>query len=152
MNCKHVENKIIDYLERNVSGIERTQIEEHVRGCKKCAVIVKEFSSLWNYATSPPDSELSPYFWSRLRAKISEYERKKVFPPGIFENVLRFLKPAAYALLFIFGIVFGFSLGESYLDMRMFRQEIEEPIYIEVFDNLPEGSIGEVYLNYYNER
>lgn len=152
MNCKHVENKIIDYLERDVSGIERTQIEEHVRGCKKCAVIVKEFSSLWSYATSPPSSELSPYLWSRLRAKISEYEREKVFPAGIFENVLRFLKPAAYALLFIFGIVFGFSLGESYLDMRMFRQEVEQPIYIEIFDNLPEGSIGEVYLNYYNER
>ena len=152
MNCKHVENKIIDYLEANVSDRERTQIEGHLRRCKKCAVIVKEFSSLWDYTASPPSSELSPYFWSRLRAKISEYEREKVFHAGIYDNALRFLKPAACALLFIFGIIFGFKLGESYLDMHMFRQEVEQPIYIEIFDNLPEGSIGEVYLNYYNER
>jgi len=151
MKCKHIERKIIDYLEGNVSKSEQTQIEEHVRKCKKCTMMLQEFSSLWDYVTSPAKPELNPFFWTRLQAEISEREKAKMAYFVIFESAYKYLKPAVCTGLLVFGIVFGYNLGKSYVDVRMLQQEVEEPVYVTMFDYLPEGSIGDIYLNYYNE-
>jgi len=151
MNCKYVENNIIDYLEGKVSEKERTEIENHLIGCEKCRMLVKELSSVWNYVVSPAESELSPYFWTKLHRKILEYERPKAW--SIFENPIKYLKPVAYGVLFAVGIFFGYELGDSYVSEEMsgYLEEFDENIYLDIFDEVPEGSIGDAYINFHNE-
>ena len=129
MNCKYVENKIIDYLEGKVSEGERIKIEEHLLKCGRCRTMVKEVSSVWDYMISPTMSELSPYFWTKLQGKILEYERSKIWYIDMLESPLKFLKPAALGLLFAVGIFFGYEIGKSYVDKEI-------SIYQEKFDEL----------------
>ena len=151
MNCKYIENNIIDYLEGKVSEEEQNKIEEHLIKCGKCRMLVKEVSSVWNYVVSSAKSELSPYFWTKLQRKILEYERPKIW--NIFENPLKYLKPVAFGLIFIAGIFFGYKLGDSYVskEMSSYLEEFDENVYFEIFDDIPEGSIGDAYINFYKE-
>ena len=71
----------------------------------------------------------------------------------MLENPLKFLKPAALGLLFAVGIFFGYEIGKSYVDsgMSIYQEKFDEPAYFKVFDELPEGSIGDAYINFFNE-
>ena len=153
MNCNYIKNSIIDYLEGNISEKERVEIENHLPGCEKCRILVKEVSSIWNDMVSPSEPEISPFFWQKLQRRILEYERSERWYIKIIENPFKYLKPVTVGLLFAVGVFFGYELGNSYInrEMSIYQEEFDENIYIKVFDSIPEGSIGDAYINFYNE-
>ena len=151
MNCKYVENNVINYFEGNVSENERIRMKEHLNKCKKCRIFAKEISSIWNSVISPASTELSPYFWTKLHNRILEYEQPKTWT--LFENPLRYLKPMGYGLLLCLGVFLGNKIGDSYTNKEMSAnlERFEINPYLEVFSGLPEGSIGEAYINLHRD-
>ena len=63
------------------------------------------------------------------------------------------MKPLAYALLLGLGIFLGNRIGNSYSDKYMSAEleKTEFDPYIEVFNGIPEGSIGDIYNNFYKD-
>ena len=153
MSCKYVENKIVDYLEGKVSEEERIKVEDHLLKCRRCRTMVKEVSSVWDYMITPTMSELSPYFWTKLHRRILKYEKPKVWYVPLLGKPIKYFRPAIIAALFIFGVFFGYKLGDSYVnkEVSLYQEKFDENIYFKVFDELPEGSIGDAYVNFYQE-
>lgn len=153
MECKYVENKIIDYLEGKISGVDREKFEGHLQECEKCRLVMNNVSSAWNSLTSSMKLELSPYFWSKLHNRILEYEKPGVLRFPVFEKPLKYFKIAMVTAIFIFGIFSGYKLGISYIskELNYYQEKLDETFYSNVFDELPEGSIGEIYANFYKE-
>lgn len=149
MNCKYVEENIVGYLEGNIPEGRKMKFDEHLRECEKCRKMAEEFSSAWGYLRSPAPKEVSPYFWTRLRARIDEYEKKKSF----IGSPVKFLEPAMYSLILAVGLFAGYSLGSTYVEQgkTALGGMAEDEMYMKVFDELPEGTIGEIYINSFNE-
>ena len=153
MECKYVENKIIDYLEGKISGEDREKIGGHLKECEKCKLLMNNVSSVWNSLTSSPKFDLSPYFWSKLHNRILEYEKPRVLRFPVFEKPLKYFKIATVTAIFIFGIFSGYKLGVSYMnrEFNLYQERFDEAFYLKVFDELPEGSIGKIYVNFFKE-
>lgn len=151
MNCKNVKNKIVDFLEERLSPEESTAFENHIRECKSCSGFLEEFKLVWQQLTAPEEGGLSPYFWTRLEGKISEYESKEKYKEKAAFNIPKLLQPVVYAAIILFGIVFGYKLGISYTEQSELKEEIKTPVYVETFDYIPEGSLGALYYSYYTE-
>jgi predicted anti-sigma-YlaC factor YlaD len=153
MECKYVENKIIDYLEGKISIEDREKIEGHLKECEKCRLLINSVSSVWNSLTSSPKLELSPYFWLKLRNRILEYEKPRVMHFPILEKPLKYFKIAMVTAIFIFGIFSGHKLGVTYIgkELSFYQEKVDETLYLKVFNELPEDSMGEVYANFYKE-
>ena len=149
MNCKFVEKNIAGYVEGRIPEEQRIKFDKHLRECGKCRKMVEEFSSAWSSLTSSPPEEVSPYFWTRLKARIDEYEKKK----SSSASPVRFLEPAVYSLILVVGLFAGYSLGNSYVEKGRTAGDMmaEDEMYIDVFNELPEGTIGEIYLSTFNE-
>lgn len=153
MECKYVENKIIDYLEGKISIEDREKIDGHLKECENCRLLMNNVSSVWNSLTSSTKLELSPYFWTKLYNRILECEKTRVLRFPVFEKPLKYFKIAMVTAIFIFGIFSGYKLGSSYInkELNIYQVKYDETFYSNVFDELPEGSIGELYANFYKE-
>ena len=151
MNCKYIEENIINYIEGRISQENRTGIEEHIIECDRCRKLMEETTAIWDSITSPVKSELSPFFWTRLQARIEEYEKPSKLP--LLENFIKYLKPAAVGFTLLAGILFGYKIGETYVkkEMSIYQDELDKNVYFRVFEELPEGSIGETYANLHKE-
>ena len=97
MNCEHFRDQMLDAMQ----GTASAELEEHVRACGACArelETLKKTSALLEEWTVP---EVSPYFHSRLRARIRE-QREQAAP--WWEWIRKPALAAALAVLMAVGI------------------------------------------------
>ena len=99
MNCEHFRDQMLDAMQ----GTASPELEEHVRACGACArelETLRKTSALLEEWTVP---EVSPYFDSRLRARIRE-QREQAAPVGWWEWMRKPALAAALAVLMAVGI------------------------------------------------
>lgn len=96
MNCERFRDQMLDALQ----GAAPAELEEHVRACSACAqelAALKKTSALLEEWPAP---EVSPYFDSRLRARLRE---QAAVPAGWWEWLRKPALAAAFALLMAVG-------------------------------------------------
>lgn len=71
MNCERMENRLIAYLDGRASKPEGLEVEAHLAACTACRTRADEFRLLWNVLDEVPTEEPSPFFDTRLRARIA---------------------------------------------------------------------------------
>lgn len=99
MNCERFRDQMLDALQGRVSA--ELQLEDHVRACPACArelAALKQTSALLEEWPAP---EVSPYFNSRLRARLRE---QAAAPVGWWAWVRKPALAAAFAILLVAGI------------------------------------------------
>ena len=148
MNCKDIEQSLIAFSEGTLSGSDRKRFEEHLKECPSCAQLAAAFPALWEQVAAPADAELSPCFRTRLQGRIDEYERSARSKTAV-SFAFRIIKPVAHAALLVFGIVSGYALGSYYTEITALEEAVRTPAYVQTFEALPEGSLEEVYYNFY---
>jgi HEAT repeat protein len=107
MRCEDVEKMIINYLDNNLTGDERTEIEKHIEKCEKCFDDINETQKILNSIDSSemefPDESLKINFYHMLHGEIKRNESgtvtKKNSQPSFWlkSNILRVA--AGFALL-----------------------------------------------------
>jgi hypothetical protein len=113
MDCKHVNDHLIDYLYQEMEPDQLDRIEEHIKGCEMCAAELATFDATRNAMRNLPELEpppalgqllmreaalavapaQEPGFWERLRAGL----RMLVMHPAM---------TAATVLIVVLGISF----------------------------------------------
>ena len=97
MNCERFRDQMLDALQ----GAASAELEEHVRACGACA---QEFEALKKTSAlleEWPAPEVSPYFDSRLRARLRE---QAAVPAGWWGWLRKPALAAAFALLMVVGV------------------------------------------------
>ena len=74
LDCKHVFEKLDDYLDRELSPQEMTRVEEHLRDCEHCA--------------------LDAQFESQVLDSLKERMRRLTIPDSLKQRVLDSLNDA----------------------------------------------------------
>ena len=97
MNCERFRDQMLDAFQGRASA----ELEDHVRACSACA---QEFAALQKTSAlleEWPAPEVSPYFDSRLRARLRE---QAAVPAGWWEWLRKPALAAAFALLMVVGV------------------------------------------------
>ena len=97
MNCERFRDLMLEALQ----GTAPAELEEHVRACGACAqelAGLKKTSALLEEWSAP---EVSPYFDSRLRARLRE---QAAAPAGWWEWLRKPTLAAAFAILIAVGV------------------------------------------------
>lgn len=156
--CRQVEDNLIDFVERKVPESLQRAIEGHLENCPECARLVERFSLVWE--DLPKGERFTPpaSLWPKLLDKIQSYDEPRLSGDRVFEGLMNSLRPAAIALLLIFGIFFGFHLGNiperfpkavqpNDVDPHLI-EEIFVTEYLKDLQDFPLGSISDVYTLY----
>jgi predicted anti-sigma-YlaC factor YlaD len=157
MNCKKVKKNLAGYLEKNLTKNMEGELENHFESCPTCSHLLEEFSQLWEALEHREKIQPSPYFWTRLKQRIIEYEegRKPVW--GWLEGLVGWARPAVAVAVLLICVFLGYSLGNfpqavngqttSQVDERtLVLQEFFDSHYLNPLNNLPTGSIEATYL------
>lgn len=108
MKHESIHKDLIFYLDNELPEEKRTAIENHLEGCADCRsflVFIKEEMQIIEKEKNP---EASPYFFTRLYARLDE--RPEFMPQGLW---IRLAQPAFFSMLLIAGIYGGLRLGSN---------------------------------------
>lgn len=119
MNCKQIETHLIEYLDGNLSPVERTEIDAHAKSCTLCAERVQGFSNVFGMLDSWKEIEPSPSFNLRLEQRLAAEAASRgwwrnfaarwvPFPIGMPGHAIAML-----AMVVVGGIAFKYSSSDS---------------------------------------
>jgi anti-sigma factor RsiW len=144
MTCRDVEKKLSAFLDGELEAGEKAAIASHARGCTACGTRLQAEKRLWNTLGALPGAAPSPYFYTRLSARLREKERSSA--AGRFERIL---VPASALAIALFGFWLGYLAGGNGEAASQTAQAQTAPAstaYLDTFDDIPAASLGDVYF------
>ncbi len=162
MNCKSVKENLVFFLENELAEKQRIQMENHFENCPDCSRLLEEFSLLWQGVQQREGIQPSPYFWTRLKQRIVEYEEGRKPVLGWLGRLAGWARPAVAVAATLICIFLGYSLGNfprqvngqtvSQVGERAVAvQEFFDSDYLNPLSDLPSGSIEATYLEMISE-
>lgn len=120
INCKTCRSQLADMLLENGFLAAHPEFAAHLKSCEACATELAELRSTFALLDGWAAPEPSPYFDSRLRARIREAEDAE--PEGIFERLQAFLlfstgrqlRPAMTGVLMLLLLIGGGTFAGFY--------------------------------------
>lgn len=148
-DCRKIAENLIAIVENIIPESQKKEIQDHLAACPRCNRLVKNFTRTWEELSVPEKRGPSEEFWPGLVAKIQAAEE----PPLREKIIIGFkdsLRPVAVGLVLLFGILFGYQLGNmrqrETVPSEMLSVYAEQ--YVEEFLDFPEGSVGDFYTQY----
>jgi anti-sigma factor RsiW len=90
MNCKTCKTHLPDLLVDDNYAAAHPEVAGHLASCEACAKELAELRATYALLDAWPAPEPSPYFDSRLRARVREAAAAQ--PEGLFERMYAFLR------------------------------------------------------------
>lgn len=108
MRCKEFENKIIDYLESDLSDSDMTRMKEHLGKCDNCNHLYTEIKSTYGLLEQEKTPKLKAGFFERVQSRKNQPNATsgKVF-------ILNRFYAAAAAIAIMVGLALGIMLGSN---------------------------------------
>ena len=157
MNCKNIKKNLVSFLENELPEERRVEIENHLKICSDCSHLLEEFSQLWGALEDREKIQPSPYFWTRLKQRIVEYEEGRGPVLGWLGGLVGWARPAVAVAVLLICVFLGYSLGNlpqangqtaSQLDQRTIAlEQFFDSHYLNPLVDLPTGSIEATYLD-----
>ncbi len=143
MKCHEIRKRLMLYLDGQLDQHETEAIRTHMAECGECAKEAALLSRVWDLLRDLPQPEtvpnLIPVTLERLRTEAQESFWHKIFH-------LRIPVPAAATVALMLGIFVGAQLGTVVVGLSEVVNEAEDPLYLEVFHELPSQTIGQAYI------
>jgi predicted anti-sigma-YlaC factor YlaD len=109
MNCKTVHNKLIFFLEKELSDSELNLVQEHLESCSECALFAEEMKLTLSILESDKVLEENPYFYTRVKARLENQEQEVWSGRPV---LVRILQPIAFSIILLLGVYGGIKLGQ----------------------------------------
>lgn len=141
MNCRDVQRKLSAYLDGECETEQCTILETHLRGCKTCQKAMQTQRDTWELITILPGSKPAPYFYTKLKARITSEEQKEKTT-----WVDRILIPVSAIAAIAIGILVGSIVaknGEWQADRPLVEDDIVDALHLDHFDDFPSASLGD---------
>ncbi len=164
--CKYRE-RLIDYVDGDVSQEEKEAIEEHLAACAECAAYVESVKRVYELASRDRVPEPPPAYWlhflSNVRRRATERRRRLIFvlAPGIAAIAVVVLlvayfaggeriDPYSYLVTDLTGEAGSVYVGDEFIVSEIFSAEIDQDLdeldeylmdresLIEIIDSLDE--------------
>ena len=162
MKCKKVRKKLLIFINGEFSEKHRIKIRNHLNGCPDCLKQSNVLSKIWDVPGKLEKIEPSPYLWNKISLRIAEYENSQNLFSSIFETIARYAVPATAVIILFIGIFAGILLGSfpnsQKLETSSLKSEVSarekfvKSFYLDSFDDLPQESIGGVYITLASEK
>lgn len=108
MNCKTIHNKIIFFVEEELSAHEMRAVEKHLKSCSSCALFADELQKTLGLIEKEKVSEQNPFFYTRVKARLENQQEKIRMPRPV---LIRIMQPLAFSILLVLGVYGGVQLG-----------------------------------------
>ena len=147
MKCREIQGKLSAFLDGELSEKEASRIAKHLSGCQKCQREAASLSSVWDQLGEIREVDPSPYFWTRLDARITQAEEQHFSLGKVWVGLNRLLLPATA----IAASVIGLWIGGAIYDVHQGKQpeaweQVATSLYLDVLDAFPSQSIGSTYV------
>lgn len=108
MKNKCIHNDLIFYLDNELSVEKRTAVEKHLEECADCRGFLAFIQEGMQLIEKEKNPEISPFFYTRLSARLEEKPEYKVQ-----SQWARLAQPAFFSLILLAGIYGGLKLGSN---------------------------------------
>jgi predicted anti-sigma-YlaC factor YlaD len=142
---------LLRYIDGDLSAGESTTVRDHLARCSHCRERLESLSRVWKPGSVVERMKPSPYLWTRLEARIAEYERNWRLFVDVKEYLGALVRPAIYVLLLIIMLVVGNRLGNipagaANMDAEQIAEkEIVQIFYLDALEPIPPESIGKAW-------
>lgn len=103
MNCNSVKQKLIYYLEGDLSLIESNIVKKHVDNCSECRFYLSELKKSLAIIETEKIKEINTDFYSKLSNRLDEIENDT----PVYSIKYIFMQVIAYAAVIAIGIFIG---------------------------------------------
>lgn len=110
MKCKDVHNKLIFFLEGDLSEAEMKAVQEHLSECGECALFAEELKLTFSILETEKKPEVNPFFYTRVKAKLEKQEEQSIERRPVLARVLQ---PVAFSLILLLAIYGGIKFGAT---------------------------------------
>jgi len=140
MKCKDVRELMPDMA----LGLAEASAEavEHLRSCSECAGKLNEVRKTMALLDAWQAPELSPYFDTRLQARLREEKAKEAVPRGFLSWIRKPVLAAVATILFVAGVVWFRG------DFSHQQQVAETPVYVPAQPGTPVGDLQALDKNH----
>ena len=154
MRHEDVEANLILYLDRELTEEEMKRIDVHLSSCAECARKRDLLHSVWKSESVAEKQEPPPFLWTRLEARIAEYEQSSGLT-RYFKRAARFISvhPISVAAS-IAAIVLGIFLGTPSVHEQNLTPRVQSAsLYVtsefdlNIFDLVPRNALGSALVN-----
>jgi anti-sigma factor RsiW len=149
-NCTMIKEKLIEFIEGNLSDSENKEFQAHLDECQDCRALYTRFKAVYRVAAQPEEISPSPTFYARLQQRVDKYEEEKISLAEIwayFTGRSRTVFTSAALLVAIFA---GYMLGSGAMVQNHTATNTEETAFseyfgVDYFDISSDLAIPEVY-------
>lgn len=108
MDCSFVRRNLFSYQEKQLSGKDRYEFEDHLHSCEECSRIVSDFQYVTSFIDKKKSDEPSPFIRTRILQRIETQMdgASKVVNPFL----QRILRPISVSFVLLIAVIIGFSL------------------------------------------
>ena len=158
--CKKVRKKLPAFLNHQLEGKKAKEIEQHLDTCPLCKKEAEELRLTWNLLGRLPIDKDFPDILNGILERIEQEGEKVSLFQNFIEKVTRIPAPALCLFIFLLAIPPGaflgknlyFTLSGSYYNYpRESQSAYAEEVPLDIFDDFPMQSLGNVYLNVISE-
>ncbi|BBE18251.1 hypothetical protein AQPE_2413 [Aquipluma nitroreducens] len=108
MKNECIHNDLIFYIDNELSVEKRTAVEKHLEECADCRSFLAFLQDGMQVIEKEKNPEVSPFFYTRLNARLEEKEESRVQNQWV-----RLVQPAFFSVLLVAGIYGGLKLGSN---------------------------------------
>ena len=108
MDCVFVRAHLFSYQEKQLSGRENMELEDHLHSCVECSRLVSDFQSVTSFIDKKKSDEPNPFIRTRIFQRLeSQLETAREKPYSYFQRILH---PVSVSFLLLIAVVIGFSI------------------------------------------
>lgn len=104
---------MINFIEGEITGIEKEEFENHLKECVGCTELFKQVSKAYSAIDREKEIEPNPFFFTRLEQRIAGLEEQSK-PHTLMPVFTRALRTLAATLVIAVGILAGVILGSRF--------------------------------------
>jgi hypothetical protein len=137
MNCKDVENRMTDYLERNLPEDQLKNMESHILQCSSCSLLMNKLQDAYSIIENEKKIEANPFIYTRVMAKLESIEKAHLYEyKPVFQRIL---KPAIVVALIVIGLFIGAFIGNLY---QRSEKNNDFPVEVSYISDMSMESVG----------
>lgn len=147
MRCRTIQRKLSAFLDGELPEKTTSRISEHLSKCPTCQQEAASLSSVWEGLEEMHETDPSPYFWTRLSARIAQAEERPFSLEGVWGMLHRLLVPATVIAASVVGLWIGGTLYDLYAqDQPESWEQAARVLHLDALDDFPAESIGLAYI------
>ena len=147
-NCQKIAENLIDIIENNILESQKKALQDHIATCSRCNRLYQSFALAWEELVTAEKWAPSDRFWPELSAKIQDHEKPQPLWEKILVGLSNSFRPAAVSLILLFGVFFGYQLG----NVPRIETTQSEMLYVEHYfqdlQDFPDGSVSDFFTKY----